>query len=167
MMDELFDFLGRAGDFLARHWPFIVYAIAFAFVGEVMKRSVLTPANVEALRRARDRAWNAGGWRRVVLSMPAIVFLAIPISFHAPITSQVVVTLFPMLPSSGPFAESGETGLRLYILLASIVSLGLYDFAHAVAKRKGLDIRLPGEEHERPAVMPARTTKPPPAPPST
>ncbi len=129
--------------------PPVVYALAFAYSGQLSKRFLLNERNVRWAARTRDRLWNAGGWRRG----PALALkwiLAVPLPAH-PALAALVISAFPV--PTLPEAPDDYWHRLVVILPAAILSLGLYDLAHAVLRKRGLDFKLPGE-----------ATNPPPAP---
>ena len=124
----------------------VVYALAFAWAGELSKRYVVNERNVRWARRHRDRLWNAGGWRRVPASLLKLV-IAVPLPAHPPMAAAVLA-FFP-LPTLPDITD--DYWHRLVVIGASsLISLALYDLAHAVLRKKGLDFKLPGEASDPP-----------------
>lgn len=143
MLEQVWDFAELR---IAPHFPMIVYAFAFAFLGQIAKRFVWTEKNIRKLAGLRDRLWNAGGIKRV----PALllkVSIAIPVPLH-PLLAGLFIALFP-IPISG-FDAGSYVHRAFYMVAAALCSLALYDVLHGVLKRKGLDFKFPGE----PSIVP-------------
>lgn len=120
----------------------IGYVLGFAFVGEVMKRRVLNPKNVRILADARDRLWNAGGWKRAPGALLKI-FISIPLPFH-PLTAAVLLGCFSVSISDG--INPTFWNRVIYVgVLGGVVSQGFYSIVHSLLRNRGLDFRLPGE----------------------
>lgn len=157
---ELSDFLG---DRIASHVPFLVYVFTFAFLGQVAKRYVWTEKNIRRMVQTADRLWNRGkGWK--VPGALLRFFVAIPIPMH-PILIAVFFAFFPGVPMSAGVPDT--FGWRLvYLLGSALLSLALYDILHAILKKQGLKVRLPGEGSypPPPAVRTPRDEGPPPPP---
>lgn len=126
---------------LSAHWLFLVYAGVLAFVGEVMKSRVWTPANIAHMRKWRDRWWNRGGaWK--VLGAVVVVLLAVPLPFH-PVIAAVPGSFFALPVGDGVAAGWGPR--VAYLVGAAIVSLSLYDVLKSILRWRGINIALPGE----------------------
>lgn len=145
-MQALVEFIEFIGGIAETHWPFLTYAVIFAYVGEVSKNYVLTPKRLEAWRQTANRLWNRGGWYKIPGGL--VRFIAdLPFPFHPAITA-LALAMFTELPDS--LNESAPYGARiLYWLGSAILSLGLYDMIHATFKDTGFEgIHLPGEKPE-------------------
>lgn len=113
---------------LGPHWPFLVYTFTFAFIGEVMKKYVLSPTSTPKLQKEADRYWNKGGFWYV----PAIVlvsWLRVPLPLH-PLAAGIILGLIPGVPVSAGVVYGIQS--VLYCMSAGMLSTALYSTIRAV-----------------------------------
>lgn len=138
---------------VARHWPAFVYTLGLSVALQLAKRTIFSPTSVTFVRVTRDRLWNTGKAYKRAFACLLVVFLSVPLPFY-PLFAAAWLSVIPGLPIS-----VDEEARRLYFFCAAFVSLGFYDIVHAILKRKGLDVRLPGEPPQMANVRPSRPSK--------
>ncbi len=155
--------LGKALAVAKPHWPWFMYVAIFAFIGEVSKRRIYTPANIARMQREADRLWNLGKGGKFFALFP-LLMVRIPFEFH-PALAGFVLGLIPGVPVS----EGVHYGAMsvIYCVTAGIVSLSFYKLLERVWEfvwtnifRKdgpAPDLPLPGEGD---SIPPAPTPTP-------
>ncbi|HEY5658354.1 MAG TPA: hypothetical protein VIY27_11260, partial [Myxococcota bacterium] len=130
--------------------PPAIYLFGFSWAGQVSKRYVFNEKNIRSLARTRDQLWNAGGAAKRVLGAFLKLLIGIPLPAH-PILAAFVLAALPLPTAPGIPVDYWH---HLVLMQAcAIGSLGFYDLAHSLLRKRGLDFKLPGE------------SKPPPPPP--
>lgn len=122
------------------HWPFLAAALIFAMAGQVVKATFFTKANIRKYKKDGP-AWLGEmlWWGRKTLPM------------H-PVGLGVVMGLVPGMPV-GPGIETAAATV-LYFAFAGLCSTWAFSVIKQLAKKKGIDLDLPGD---------TSTTPPPPA----
>lgn len=130
------DTLKAIVDYLLPHWPFGAWLVISMLIGQVMKSAVFTKDGFKT-RKPKWLFW----WGRKTLTLhPIVAGLLIGLVWRNPEPS---ITSLP--------ATMG------YFSLAGALSVWAYEFAKGLAKKQGIDLRLPGVDD---------TTIPPSMPPS-
>lgn len=113
--------------YIIPHWPFIVMCLAAALVVQVFKGAVWTA------KRAEGKGAKAGffWWMRKTLPLHPVVACAL-------------IGLIPGLPLSQGMEYTVATAV-LYYGAAGLMSTWAFNVVKGLAKKKGLDLQIPGE----------------------
>lgn len=114
--------------YLLPHWAFFCAAAVFAVVGEVTKRTLFTKK-----RAAGNRAIWIG---RKTLPL------------H-PVVAAILIGWIPGMPVSA--GVEGPMGAIMYYVFAGITSTWVFSVAKAMAKKRGIELELPGHSDYPPA----------------
>lgn len=121
-LESVFTDLNKILVIAGPHWPFFVYTGMFAFVGEVMKRQVLTPANEAKLEKEASRWWNRKGVGYFV-AVCILTTTRIPLPLH-PMIAGFFLGFIPGIPLSAGVHYGAQS--VLYCMGAGIASNSLY-----------------------------------------
>lgn len=129
------DTIKLISDNLLPHWPFAAWLVVSMLLGQVMKTSVF-PKDAYKTRKPLWFFW----WGRKTLTLhPILAGAALGFIWRNP---EPLVTNLP-------------AGIA-YFSLAGALSVWAYEFVKGLAKKRGIDLRLPGVDD---------STIPPPTPP--
>ena len=124
------EMFGDVVEFLTAYWSFLVFALTAAIIVQICKGAVWTA------KRADGKGWRPGffWWVRKTL----------------PLHPVVVGALFGFLPGLPTPEAVPDTVVAhvMYFAGAGIFSTWAFALVKGVAKRKGIDIVLPGEKVE-------------------
>lgn len=105
------------------HWPFIMWALVSMMIGQTMNKSVFTMANA----RAKSPQW-LWWWGRKTLPL------------H-PIAAGFMLGLVWKEPEAGVVG----IGSCMYFAGAGACSIVLYEILKNLAKKRGIELELPGQ----------------------
>lgn len=113
--------------FVAAHWPFLVFSLTAAIVVQIFKGAVWTA------KRAEGKGAKAGffWWARKTIPL------------H-PVIAGALFGLIPGLPLSPDVPETMAAS-SLYFAGSGLASTWIFALVKGVAKRKGVDLHIPGE----------------------
>lgn len=134
------------------HFPFLVYALAFAFFGQISKRYVWNAENTKRWRMRREALKTKGGFSVGVKRFSLGFLLYFPLPLH-PVVTAVALSFIPTLWMS-PGMHDHQSWRATYLIGAALLSLSIYDIIHAILKKNGFNLKLPGE-----ATFPPEATK--------
>lgn len=159
-LDSVLTDLGKLYVLAAPHWPFFAYTALFAFVGEVMKRQVITPTNTVKLEKHADIWWNRKGFGYVI-AVIILTWTRVPLALH-PLAAGFVLGSIPGIPVSKGVHYGAQS--VIYCVSAGMASTALYSTLRAVwgfvwtyvlRKTEPVpNIQLPGE----PSMVPPEPT---------
>ena len=131
------DLLAQLWETIAPHWPFAAAALIFAFIGQVMKGAVWTEANFLRWRidKPNPILWRFFWWGRKTMPL------------H-PVAAGALLGLVPNVPV-GAGIEGGPATV-LYFAFAGVISTWAFALVKSWAKKKGIDLKLPGENGSKP-----------------
>ena len=118
------------------HWPFVAWLVISMLIGQVMKTAVFTKDGF----KTRKPKWLFWWGRKTLVLQPIISGLLIGLVWRNP---EPAVNTLP-----------GSIG---YFALAGALSVWAYELLKGLAKKEGIDLKLPGVDD---------STIPPSAPPS-
>ena len=132
------DLIAQLGEAVGDHWPFVAAMLIFATVGQVLKGTVWTERNFLKWRVDKPNAilWRVFWWGRKTMPL------------HPVAVGALCGRFVPGLPAS-PGVE-GATALMLYFAFAGIGSTWAFAFVKAAAKKRGIDLKLPGNGNSAP-----------------
>lgn len=114
-------------EFVGAHWPFLVFSLTAAIVVQIFKASVWTAKRGEGKGAKAGFFW----WARKTLAL------------H-PVVAGALFGLIPGLPVS-PDVPDTMAAHALYFAGAGLAATWIFDLVKGVAKKKGVDLALPGE----------------------
>lgn len=132
------EILKELWDAIAPHWPFFACALILAFVGQVVKGTVWTEANFLKWRMHTPNRvlWRFFWWGRKTMPL------------H-PVAVGALLGLVPNIPL-GTGIE-GRPAAVLYFAFAGVFSTWIFAFVKAAAKKRGIDLKLPGQSDPPPS----------------
>ena len=113
--------------------PFVAWMILASIIGQVVKTQVFTRKRAFAKGRLQSFWW----WGRKTMAL------------HAAAAGAVIGLLWPGTIEAG--YEGGTVQGVLYFATAGGLSVWLFEVAKGLAKKKGIDLKLPGESKTPPA----------------
>lgn len=120
------DFINVLNQQILPHWPFVAVMLMLMSLMQVIKTGIFT---VDALKRKPEWFWY---WGRITLPIqPIVMGLLIALFWQQP--EPIINTLPERL---GYFGLSGSCSVWLYQVLKGL------------AKRKGIDFDLPGDNQD-------------------
>ncbi len=119
-------------DFVLAHWPLFAFALLCMVVIQVFKMAVWTEKRATGPGKAAAFFW----WGRKTLSLQALIFGAL-------------VGLIPGMPIGGGFTDTIASKV-LYYAVGGVLSTFLFNVLKGFAKRRGIDLRLPGLDEKKP-----------------
>jgi hypothetical protein len=122
-------------DLVIKHWAFVASAAVFMLVGFVANKRIFTEAQAKVKRKSQWIWW----WGRKTLPL------------H-PVLAGIVLGFLWKLPEPGVDTLVERCG---YFAFAGVASVFLYEVIKHIAKKRGVELELPGE------------SKPPDPPPGT
>jgi len=131
------DLFAQLGEAVGDHWPFVAAMLIFATIGQVLKGTVWTERNFLRWRTETPNAvlWRFFWWGRKTMPLhPVAVGALVGVLWSLPVADKV----------------DTRAAAVLYFAFAGIMSTWAFAIAKGWAKKKGIDLKLPG------------TSKPPP-----
>lgn len=129
-------------EYVFPHWPFIVATLIFATMGQVMKATVFTKANVVKYKASDSKLGRIVGellwWGRKSLPM------------H-PVIAGALLGGVPGIPVSAPMGEVATAVKQLYYAGAGMASTWAFAILKSVAKKRGIELDMPRESTVPPA----------------
>jgi hypothetical protein len=121
-------------DLLLPHWPFVAAVLVLMLVGTVSNKRIFTEAEAKVKRRTQWFFW----WARKTLPL------------H-PVVSGIVLGIVWKLPEAGVDTLVERAA---YFGLAGACSVFAYELLKGLAKKRGLDLDLPGDTPSKPPANP-------------
>lgn len=138
IMEELWTFISEN---ILPHWPFLVVTLVFTVVGQFTSKKVFTKA------RAYDKA--KGAWYKPWANQWFWWWGRETLALHPILTGAILGLMWqnPEMaePSWGLAASIG------YFAGAGVASLFAWNFLKSYAKKKGIDLQLPGNSVRPPS----------------
>lgn len=115
-------------DYLLPHWPFVMTAVIFMLVGQVMKTAVWTKERAHKKGKVQWLFW----WAYKTLPLhPVLSGCVVGLAWHNPESSDPA---WPIIASC------------FYFMGAGTLSVWLYQILKGLAKKRGVDLgELPGQ----------------------
>jgi len=119
------DTVKEALELLLAHWPFVAATAILMLVGTVANKRIFTDAQARVKRKTQPFWW----WARSTLPL------------H-PVASGLLLGYFWKLPEAGVDTLVERAA---YFGLAGACSVFAYELLKGLAKKRGIDLDLPGE----------------------
>jgi hypothetical protein len=137
------DIMGFVNDYVMPHWPFFTWLFIAMLVGQVVKKTVWTKLN--AAKYANPKVERSFGqklhhwffwWGRKTMVL------------HPVLAGALLGTVWQNPEHADP-AWGLPTSMG-YFAMAGGLSTWAYEFLRGVAKKKGVNLDIPGLESQRP-----------------
>lgn len=122
--------------YILPHWSLFAFALLCMVIIQVFKMAVWTERRATGPGKSAAFFW----WGRKTLSLQALVFGAL-------------AGVVPGMPIGGGFTDTVPSR-ALYYAVGAILSTFLFDVLKGLAKRRGIDLRLPGLDDSPNKVVP-------------
>lgn len=113
------------------HWPFLAASLIFAVIVQMLKGTCYTKANILKYKQSIPWVGELLWWMRKTLPMHPVVY-------------GVILGLIPGIPAS-PGVET-VAAKCLYFALAGICSTWIFGILKSIAKKRGIELKLPAED---------------------
>lgn len=117
-------------DFIVPHWGFLVVSACMAIMGQVSKGTIWTKENITKYKVSKPWLGEILWWGRKTMPL------------H-PVLAGMILGLLPGMPL--PETVQPGTQAVLYYIGAGVSSTWIFSVVKQMAKKKGIDLELPGQ----------------------
>jgi hypothetical protein len=116
---------------IVQHWPFLAATLFFAFLVQTLKGTLYTKQNIVKYKKSKPVLGEVLWWMRKTLPLHPAVY-------------GWLLGYVPGIPAS-PGVEA-IAAKCLYFAFAGIASTWIFGILKSIAKKRGIELKLPNEE---------------------